>query len=305
MSALARQVQRAAAPASLAPLRIGAEAVAAKGWWRAQRWLILRRSSQLGFLALFVAGPWLGWWIVKGTLASSVTLGVLPLTDPYVLLQSLLAGHRPVRDAVLGGAIVLGSYLLVGGRVYCAWVCPVNLVTDAAEWVRRRFAISNTLALNRNLRYGVLAVTLLVSALTTTIAWELINPVTTLHRGLLFGMGFAWAIVAAVFAFDLLVARRGWCGHLCPVGAFYSLLATVSPVRVRAARRAQCNDCMDCFAVCPEPQVIPPALKGAARGAGPVILSPQCTNCGRCIDVCSRNVFEFGTRFRNQVEASP
>ena len=87
-----------------------------------------------------------------------------------------------------------------------------------------------------------------------------------LHRGLIFGMGAAWLVVLAVFLFDLLVSRRGWCGHLCPVGAFYSLLGTRSPLRVRADRRDQCNDCMDCFAVCPEPQVIRPALKGADKG---------------------------------------
>jgi ferredoxin-type protein NapH len=107
-----------------------------------------------------------------------------------------------------------------------------------------------------------------------------------------------------VFLFDLLVAQHGWCGHVCPVGAFYSLLALKSPLRVTAPRRAQCNDCMDCFAVCPEPQVIKPALKGAERGIAPVIVSPNCTNCGRCIDVCSQDVFRFGLRFGAKDEAA-
>jgi ferredoxin-type protein NapH len=57
---------------------------------------------------------------------------------------------------------------------------------------------------------------------------------------------------------------------------------------------------MDCFAICPEPQVIKPALKGAADGAGPVILDINCTNCGRCIDVCSKDVFRFDLRFHNR-----
>ena len=35
------------------------------------------------------------------------------------------------------------------------------------------------------------------------------------------------------------------------------------------------------------------------KGVGPVILSPNCTNCGRCIDVCSKKVFTFSTRFNN------
>ena len=71
--------------------------------------------------------------------------------------------------------------------------------------------------------------------------------------------------------------------------------------RVAAPARAACNDCMDCFEVCPEPQVIRPALKGEANNVGPVILAPACTNCGRCIDVCSKDVFSFGLRYRNSV----
>ena len=80
----------------------------------------------------------LGWWIVKGNLNYSLTLGTLPLADPLVMLQSLVTGHVPERNAIIGVCIVLAFYLLVGGRVYCAWVCPVNVVTDSAAWLRRR-----------------------------------------------------------------------------------------------------------------------------------------------------------------------
>ncbi len=276
--------------------RIGADALAEKGWLAGHKWLILRRTSQLGLLALFLAGPWLGWWIVKGNLASSLTLDTLPLTDPYVLVQSLLAGHLPEKLALSGAAIVLAFYLLAGGRVYCSWVCPVNPLTDAAAWLRRRLGIKGGAHISRRLRYAVLAMTLVLAAATGTIAWELINPVSMLHRGLIFGLGMAWAIVLAVFLFDLFVSHNGWCGHVCPVGAFYSLLGKWRLLRVSAAGRDRCDDCMDCFAVCPEPQVIKPALKGAERNLGPVIASPNCTNCGRCIDVCPKDVFRFGLR---------
>ena len=63
-------------------LRPGVEAVAAKGWLKAHRWLLLRRISQLGILALFMLGPLAGIWLVKGNLNYSLTLGVLPLSDP-------------------------------------------------------------------------------------------------------------------------------------------------------------------------------------------------------------------------------
>ena len=281
---------------------IGAEALRVKGWWRTHQWLLLRRASQFGILALFLAGPWAGYWIVKGNLNYSLTLDVLPLTDPYVLLQSLLAGHRPERSALIGVAIVLLAYLLLGGRSYCAWVCPLNVVTDAAHWLRRRLGVRGGARLSRAARYWILATTLVLAAVTGSIAWELVNPVSIVHRGLIFGIGAGWTVIAAVFLLDLFVSERAWCGHLCPVGAFYSLPAHFSPLRVSAVRRAQCNDCADCYAVCPEPLIIKPALKGAGHGVGPVILSPNCTHCGRCIDVCSKDVFAFGSRFNNRIE---
>ncbi len=285
--------------------RTGAEALAAKGWLRAHKWLLARRCSQAVILALFLIGPLAGLWIVKGNLAFSLTLGVLPLTDPYILLQSLFAGHVPERLALIGAAVVLASYLLLGGRVYCAWVCPLNMLTDFAGWLRGRLGIKGSAHLSRRTRYGMLGMTLVLAAATGTLVWELINPVSMLHRGLIFGMGAGWAVVLSVFLFDLFVMSRGWCGHLCPVGAFYSLLGKWSPLRVAASKRAACNDCMDCFEVCPEPQVIRPALKGAGEGAGPLILAANCTNCGRCIDVCSKDVFNFGLRYRQAIPLTP
>ena len=280
-------------------IRVGAEAIAAKGWLAAHRWLLLRRLTQFGLLALFLLGPLAGVWIIKGNLNYSLTLGVLPLTDPYVMLQSLLGGHLPQSKGLLGMAIVLVFYFLVGGRVFCAWVCPINPLSDAAGWLRRRFNIKGGAQLSRVTRYWILGMTLMLSLLGGSIAWEWINPVSLLHRGLLYGIGAAWMIVLAIFLFELFVSKNGWCGKLCPVGAFYSLLGRFSLLRIAATRRSACNDCMDCFEVCPEAQVIGPALKGEETGVGPVILGANCTNCGRCIDVCSKDVFNFGLRFQN------
>lgn len=277
------------------PKKPGADAAAEKGWFAAHKWLILRRTSQITILLLFLVGPWFKLWIVKGNLNFSYTLGVLPLTDPYLLLQSVIAGGKPERLALIGVAIVLAFYLLVGGRSYCSWVCPVNPVTDLANWLRARLGLKGGAHLSRSTRYWILGMTLIVAAATGTIAWEMVNPVSMLHRGLFFGLGFAWAIILVVFLFDLFVMRHGWCGHLCPVGAFYSLIGKLSLIRVKLPARDACNDCMDCFAVCPEQQVIRPALKGI-NGALPVILDANCTNCGRCIDVCSKDVFCFGLR---------
>ncbi|RRJ83868.1 quinol dehydrogenase ferredoxin subunit NapH [Aestuariirhabdus litorea] len=281
---------------------IGQAAVAQKGWWLSHRFLLLRRLCQLTVLALFLLGPLAGIWVLKGNLAASVLLDTIPLSDPLVWLQTLLAGKALELSLGLGALLVAGIYLVLGGRVFCSWVCPVNPVTDAASWLRRRLGLNRSGTLSRSLRYWMLGMVLALPLVTGALVWELVNPVSLTMRGLLYGMGAGWGLIVAIFAFDLFMVRRGWCGHLCPLGAFYALLGRLSPLRINASQRSRCNDCMDCYALCPEPQVIKPALKGEPLGNSSLILAPECTNCGRCIDVCSESVFEFSTRFANKAE---
>lgn len=274
----------------------GREAVATKGWWLAHRFLLLRRLSQLGILALFLLGPLAGWWVVKGNLSSSLSLSVLPLTDPFVLAQVLATRHLPEASALIGAAIVVAFYAVAGGRVFCSWVCPVNGITDGAAWLRRRLRINTGRAPRGALRWWLLGAVLVASAVTGQLVWEHVNPVSMTQRALIFGGSVAWGAVAAVFLFDLLIAPRGWCGHVCPVGACYALIGSKSLLRVSTRHSSRCNDCADCYAVCPEPQVIVLPLKGKL-GAGPVITDAACTNCGRCIDVCGPDVFTLTHRF--------
>lgn len=267
-----------------------------RSWLARQRWLLLRRISQLAILALFLAGPWFGVWVLKGNLSASLILDTIPLADPLLVLQTMLAGHWPYSTALTGAAIMLAFYLLVGGRVFCSWVCPVNMVTDAAAWLRRRLGIKTGRAPDSHTRFWLLGGVLLATAVFGVLVWEWVNPVSLLQRSLIFGLWGATSLIAGIFFYDLLIASRGWCGHLCPVGAFYGLLGRTALVRVSAAKRSACDDCMDCFVVCPEPQVIRPALKQAGQ-THPLILFGDCTNCGRCIDVCDRQVFKMTHRF--------
>jgi ferredoxin-type protein NapH len=286
------------APRNRADRLAARPAKAARGWWARHRFLILRRLSQLAVLALFLAGPLAGIWIAKGTIAASMTFGVLPLTDPFVLLQGLVARHIPETTAVIGAVLVIAAYALVSGRAYCAWVCPINPVTDLAHWTREKLGLTNKgWQPKPETRLYVLAMVLAVSAATGTVAWELVNPISFAFRAVVFGAVGGLTLVAAVFLFDVFVARRGWCSHLCPVGAFYGLIGAKGLVRVAASNRAACDHCMDCYAVCPEPHVIVPALEGKKQGHSPVVLSRDCTTCGRCIDVCSTSVFRFTHRF--------
>jgi ferredoxin-type protein NapH len=281
---------------------VGQEAIDQKGWLGAHKYLLLRRVSQLGILALFLTGPLFGIWILKGNLSSSVLLDTVPMTDPFMLLQSLSAGHIPELTAIIGALIVASFYFILGGRVFCSWVCPVNLITDSAHWLRRKLKIRASTKLSRKTRFWVLAMSLILPFILGTMAWELINPVSIFHRGVIFGMGLGWIVLVGIFLFDFMLVEHGWCGHICPLGAFYNLVGRYSPIKVTAYQREKCDKCMDCFTVCPESQVLKMPLFGEGKGYGPIIESADCTNCARCIDVCSQDVFRITTRLPIKAE---
>ena len=98
----------------------GKDAIAVKGWLGAHKWLFARRISQLGILALFLVGPLAGIWIVQGNLSASMTLDLLPLTDPFLLLQAMLSGNWPVLSGAVGALIVILH--VIGLGIAAAWL---------------------------------------------------------------------------------------------------------------------------------------------------------------------------------------
>ena len=56
------------------PKDTGVEARQKLGWWRAYRFLILRRLSQIGVITMFLSGPFWNLWILKGNYSASLLL---------------------------------------------------------------------------------------------------------------------------------------------------------------------------------------------------------------------------------------
>lgn len=256
------------------------------------KWLILRRSCQLGVLGLFLLGPLTGIWILRGDLAGSKLFGFLPLGDPLTLLQTIAAGHNPALSALVGVALVIVFYLLIGGRVFCSWVCPVNIINDAAAWTQRKLPVKYGGTFGPGLRYWMLALVLLTAAFSGFAFWEDVNPVNVVARSIIFVMQDVLWMAVVLFLIGVLI-RGGWC-RICPTGALYSLLGWLSPIKIKVEEREKCDNCRACYEVCPEPQVLVEPLQ--KEDASPFIRSGHCTNCGRCIDVCPHSIFRFGRR---------
>lgn len=284
---------RSAAQASIERLHARSWPARIVSW----RYLVLRRLSQFGILLLFFGTAHWGWEAKKdvplltGNLSSSEFLGLVPMADPFAVLQILLTGHMLQAESIIGAALVLGFYALVGGRVFCGWVCPVNAVTDLAGWIRQHLPIPTLFALNRNIRYFVLATALILSVITGVAAFEWVSPVGMMHRGIIFGMGLGFLALIAIFLFDLLILKNGWCGHFCPLGAFWSLVGKTALIRVRFDKDS-CTHCGECARVCPEPQVL--NLKKLEQTG--YVAPGECSNCGRCTALCPEGSLNFDLR---------
>jgi len=262
--------------------------------WNNYRYLFLRRFTQISILVLYFGANAWGWTILMGNLSSSKFLNLVPMSDPYAALQMLFAGAAMATDLVIGVAVIGIFYLLIGGRAFCSWVCPINMVTDLANYTRQKIGMNKVQGIkqpaSRNIRYWVLALSLILSTIFGVTAFEFISPISMVHRGIVFGLGFGWAAMLIIFLFDLFVLKNGWCGHICPLGGFYSLLGKFSLIRVQHIEE-NCTLCMKCKQVCPENQV----LHMIGKESLPV-LSGECTNCARCIEVCDDDALKFSIR---------
>lgn len=268
-------------------------------WLYVHRYSLARRTVQLGVLLLFFGTLHWGWKafgapLLAGNLSAAKFAGVLPMADPFAVLQIVLTRHWPASEALLGAAIVLAFYLLLGGRVFCAWACPVNVVTDAAHWLRDRLDFGRDLApVDTRTRYVVLLVALVLSALAGVAAFEWVSPIALLHRELIYGAGLGLTAALGIFVLDAFVLKHGWCGRLCPLGAFWSLFGRAGQVKV-AFDDASCTRCGDCVRVCPEPRV----LNFNQMAVAGLVVPGECTNCARCIVVCPENSLRFALRAR-------
>jgi len=258
------------------------------------KYLLLRRVTQFTLLFLYFGANAYGWHILEGTFGSSVLFGFIPLADPYTTLQVLATGFVLGADVLLGALILILFYMVVGGRAFCSWVCPINMVTDLANWLRRKLNLDkeevNYRFIKRRARYWIMVLGLIVSAVVGVAAFEVLSPITIMQRGIIFGFGAGISIIVAIFLFDLFGVKNGWCGHLCPLGACYSLIGKASIIRVKHDHEA-CTACMKCKVVCPENQVLHMIDKESIS-----VTDGECTNCGRCIDVCDDDALGFSIR---------
>lgn len=275
---------------------------------RGFRWAWVRHAVQVLALALFAAPVLAAGWSLLGlsvggeepaatpaqlpffgSLSSSSVAGVNVL-DPFGMLQVAAASKTFEVDWLLAALPVLIVYGLIRGRAFCGWVCPVNLLMEIVDTVRRKLRIEvREMPVPRHAKLWIALAVLALSALTSVPVFEAFSPISAINKVILFGAVTGLWVLAAIVAVELFWGHRVWCRSLCPLGGFYEALGRVGQVNVKLDREA-CIHCDACKRSClSDPAILDPVL--TERDV--IVRAGDCMACGSCIDACPTRALSF------------
>lgn len=219
---------------------------------------------------------------------TSVWVAFFELVDPLEALATAL--FRGV-SLNLVWTVLPGVLLVVAlGRFFCGWACPylpVLAASNAARGLLTRLGLPTAdVKLPRVTSRVVLVGVLLVGSVLGVQLVPIVYPPAVIgreaFRAVFYGsLGAGSLLVLAAFLFDTFVSRAGFCRSLCPGGAMFSTLGTLSPIKV-VNERSKCTDCTVCDVVC-------------NLGQSPMNnrLDSGCERCGKCIASCPTKALSF------------
>ncbi|HJO75633.1 MAG TPA: 4Fe-4S binding protein [Rhodospirillales bacterium] len=228
---------------------------------------------------------------IKGNTWSGTFWG-LKLSDPLAALGQMAAGRTLYWPFLLTALIPIGL-TVVFGRFFCGWICPATFIyelnSNFAAWLRWAGFNPGNRHFDKRIKYGVLALGVIGSAVTGSVLVAAVYPPAIIGREIYYavalgGFGAGAVFFLATLLFDLLVARRGFCRVLCPGGALYSLLGRYRLIRIRRIVE-DCNDCAKCNAVCEFD--LDPLRDNFGQ---------ECNNCTACIAICPTDALTFTLR---------
>ncbi len=230
---------------------------------------------------------------VKGTLFWSVTIKDFNISDPLTFVGSLF-GSLDFYSKLFISIVPLVLITLLLGRVYCGWLCPMNLIFELNGKIRKLLRKVGITTFNVNFarlnKYAMLVVGALLTLLLGVQVFSFIYPPILFNRELIhliyFGsVGTGAVMLVLIFIFEISISQRAWCRYFCPGGALWSLMGAKRLVQITIDRQI-CDDCGKCNLAC-EFGLDP------MRGK----MGMECDNCGKCISKCAPDALKYSIVF--------
>ena len=265
------------------------------------KWVLWRRLTAGTFLALLIIAQfdWFPWF--AGTTSGTKILNIVPLTDPLAAIELLVASRSITLTAIIGAGILILAAILLG-PIFCGFICPLGLVLDLNQTLRRIFRrrvlrktkrVAVTGAVPHWSRYALWGILLGFALITGIPLFQALSPINLLVRALVMGSLFGLVVVGGIVVLEWILPRV-WCRALCPLGACYSIVGRKAIWRVRINPKTSGQiRCKQCQIRCPMGIEI---MSEYTLPGHESITHPSCIRCGDCIDVCPNTV--LGLRIR-------
>jgi ferredoxin-type protein NapH len=250
--------------------------------------------------APFVSDPAEDLDAVKGNTWSGSFWG-FKISDPLAALGQVAASLSLYWPFLLTALVPILATIIFG-RFFCGWICPATFIyelnSNFASWLRWAGIRVGNRRFDKRIKYGVLALGLILSAVSGSVLAGVVYPPAIIGREIYYtiaqgGLGAGTIFFLGTLLFDILVARRGFCRYLCPGGALYALLGRYRLVRIRRIAET-CNDCAKCNVVCEFD--LDPLRDGFGQ---------ECNNCTACIAICPTDALTFTIRPSDYPEQGP
>ncbi len=225
---------------------------------------------------------------VKGSVWTMDIAG-FKISDPLAVLESTLTAMYFYLPMLLS-VIVPVLFTVVLGRVYCGWMCPMNLLLEINDKLRGLLEKvgynTRDIKFKTKTKYFVLILGLIAAYFAGMPLLSLIYPPAVISREIFYKIyNGIWSngllLIGAICFFELILSRRWWCRYICPGGAVYSALSRFRLLKIKS-NDLFCDRCGDCVPVCPYD------LKPMTRE-----LTADCDQCGLCIDACEPGALKY------------
>lgn len=225
------------------------------------------------------------------------TFLLIPVTIFYISPIVVMMGA--------GEGIVTGSFLLyiglflvslVGGRLWCGWLCPMGACQELCQPVMKRTVPEGW---PNSIKYGVTVLWLAMIGYSFAAAGGIlaVDPFYGTVSGISISSLQVLGIVVIIFSSIVIVAfiagRRGFCHVFCPIAGIMVAGRKIRnmiawPALGLTARGERCTDCGTCSKTCPMGlDVHAMVRKGSMERA-------DCILCAGCADTCPSDAIMYG-----------